>query len=101
MDRAVAAAAVVAGLGPAFSGRGGHRFQFRGGAGAPVSAAGREQLLLAAAVNVQAPGLVEEFAVPVQAQPAESLEDPVGELLPAALRIGVLDAQKEPAGLVP
>ena len=50
-------------------------------------------------------GLVDGLAVPVEAEPAQHLEDVVDQLGPVALGVGVLDAQEElapvPAGEQP
>ena len=70
-----------------------------GRAVAPVGAAGGEQLVGRLGVEVEAVALVDRLAVPRQAEPADLVEDVVGELGPVALGVGVLDAQHHLAAL--
>ena len=55
----------------------------------------------AADVLVEAVGLVDRLAVPVETEPPQHVEDVVGQLGPVALRVGVLDPQQERARVRP
>ncbi len=59
-----------------------------------------QQLLAGGAVEVPPVGLVDRALVPVDAQPLEGLENGADQLRPAALLVGVLDAQDQRARLV-
>jgi hypothetical protein len=52
-------------------------------------------------VEVEAVALVDDLAVPGQAQPADLGQDVVGQLGAVALGVGVLDAQQHLATLLP
>jgi hypothetical protein len=59
------------------------------------------QLLERAAVDVEMIGLAPDGAVPLDADPAQVLEDALLELRPAALPVDVLDPEQEPAARHP
>jgi hypothetical protein len=66
----------------------------RAGGGA-VGVPARDQLLDDLGVALAAPGLEDRVAVPVEAEPAQGLEDLLDVLRGRALAVGVLDAQHE------
>ena len=70
-----------------------------------IGVAGGEQALGDLAVPLGAGELVDDVAVPVEAEPAQPVEDRVDRRLGRALAVGVLDAQQhlaaEAAGIEP
>ena len=74
-----------------------HRFEFGRGAVAMIGAAARQQLARDFGVAGGAGELVDDLAVPLEAEPGQTVDDRGDRLRGRTLPVGVLDAQAEGA----
>ena len=98
---AVAPGAVVEPCAAAFARRLPHRRQFFRAAIATIGLAGVEQFPGHLGVPFGAPGLVDRFSVPFQAEPFQPVQDRLFRCLGRARPVRILDAQQEPPAMPP